>query len=190
MGDRMAKYDTPLTKEEMKEFKAWTEKEKVRWEADSKERGISATWDLEDQKRSYDVQGFWKAWHNAKTEEERNILLDPETGHSTDKFKKPTHPTFSDESIHHGVDGKKGGTWGKEGDTHVFSPTKHNINNMGGYQKYIDWVKRNEPEVKLEAPSVFLNQATGSTNISDTYNIGESINKLRKKRLNEPTTYK
>ena len=34
-----------------------------------------------------------------------------ERGHSTDRFKKPNHPTFSDQSQYHGVEGSAGGNW-------------------------------------------------------------------------------
>ena len=133
-------YDTFLTKEELKKFKKWVpEHEKMKDDRMKEKTGEDYKHNLMEDKKEYDVQGFWKAWHNAKTEEERNILLDPETGHSTDKFKKPTHPTFSDESIHHGVDGKKGGTWGKEGDVLKLDvdPKSHPAW-TGGAQRIVD----------------------------------------------------
>ena len=32
-------------------------------------------------------------------------------GHMSDKYKKPNHPTFSDQSMYHLVDGNIGGRW-------------------------------------------------------------------------------
>jgi len=138
-------YDTPLTKKEMKEFKAWAKKEKVRWETDLKKRGIKATWDLEDQKRTYDVQGYWKALNNATTQEEKNILFDPVSGHANDMFKKPTHPSFSTGSIYDKISGSLGGQW--EGEH--FTPTAHNIRNLGGVGDALNWFDKNEPGVTI-----------------------------------------
>ena len=73
----------------------------------------------------YDARGAWKAI--------RDGLMDgPDArGHLGDMFKKPNHPTFSDQSIYHGVDGWVGGHWAQDedgrtaftvGETNMMSP--------------------------------------------------------------------
>jgi len=95
------KYNTPLTPAEEKSFMEW---------AGPKSK------DLYD----YDLKGFWKAG-----------LGTDERGHGTDQFKKPNHPTFSNQSMYHGQDGQMGGAWDvtPEGQT-VFTPSSHNLRNM------------------------------------------------------------
>jgi hypothetical protein len=55
----------------------------------------------------YDARGAWKAIRDGRMNgpDERDHLEDP--------FKKPNHPTFSDESIYHGFKGL-GGHWDKD----------------------------------------------------------------------------
>lgn len=53
--------------------------------------------------RDYDLRGAWKADAKAAS-----------NGHLPDTWKKPNHPTFSNESIYNGVDGAEGGQWIEE----------------------------------------------------------------------------
>src|SRR3954468_6632520 len=58
---------------------------------------------------------------------------DNPTGHGSDTFKKPNHPTFSNESKYHGVDGHVGGTWGVDADgkdTYTPSPTNLKMHSL------------------------------------------------------------
>ena len=160
-------YDTFLTKEELKKFKKWVpEHEKMKDDRRREETGEDYKHNLMEDKKAYDVQGFWKAMNNAKTEEERNMLLNPEDLHGTDQFKKPNHPTFSEHSMYHGVEGKKGGTWGRKDGRDVFYPTQHNIDNMGGVDKYKEWFKNYNSGADLAVPSVYKQGYRGN---SDTY---------------------
>lgn len=68
---QIGEFDTKLDPEKEKEFRAWAVK-----------RGIDR--DLED----YDLRGAWAA----------NAV--PDEGHGTDLYKKPNHPTFSNESVY------------------------------------------------------------------------------------------
>lgn len=72
-------------------------------------------------------------------------------GHAGDRFKKPNHPTFSDQSQYHGADGYEGGRWLQVNDQTSFTPSATNIANMGtaGLGDYFTKV---EPNVKLDAP--------------------------------------
>jgi len=116
-------HNTPLSPKEEKEFMKWAEKtNKVR--------------DLYD----YDLRGFWKA--GAET---------ADNGHGTDIYKKPNHPTFSDQSQYHTPE-TQGGSWGvtPEGQT-MFTPSPYNLQNMPvpALQQYF---RKVEPDVMLNLP--------------------------------------
>ena len=75
-------------------------------------------------------------------------------GHGSDLYKKPNHPTFSNESMYHNTPapwgGKyEGGSWTKEGKRDVYTPSStmlkytHSLNNLR------DYMSENEPNVKL-----------------------------------------
>ncbi len=76
-----------------------------------------------------------------------------ENGHYPDTFKKPNHPTFSDQSMYHGVDGNFGGSWTQQGDQWLFAPGQTNIDmhTLPGLQSYM---QQNDPTVSLIAPPV------------------------------------
>jgi len=89
------KYNTPLTEEEKIKYDAWVTSE-------SKRQGRDITMDL----GAYDIQGFWKSGDYMKMDEDN---------HGSDKWKKPNHPTFSNQSKYHNIDGYTGGTWAEDG---------------------------------------------------------------------------
>lgn len=66
----------------------------------------------------------------------------------TDEFKKPNHPTFSNESIYNGVDGKYGGVWGENS----FTPSQWNLQNMPAAQMQ-QYFAENESGVQLNLPA-------------------------------------
>lgn len=90
----------------------------------------------------YDMQGWNKA----------NPDASPHTGaHYPDDFKKPNHPTFSDESIYNGVDGHQGGSWSKDTDGQdVFTAGPTNIQMHGDALQ--DYFNKHEPGVQLITP--------------------------------------
>lgn len=54
----------------------------------------------------YDLRGLWKVMGD-------QYQFSPHQGlHTTDVFKKPNHPTFSNQSEWHGIGGLEGGDWG------------------------------------------------------------------------------
>lgn len=117
--DFTGQYNTKLSPKEEQEFQAWAKKNnKLR--------------DLYD----YDMRGAWKAGVAGKGGE-----------HSPDTYKKPNHPTFSDESIYHGKDKFLGGHWGREGNKDTYTPGK---TNLYGYEDLRDYFKKNEPDVILK----------------------------------------
>jgi hypothetical protein len=94
-------YNTELNPKEELEFKSWYSKI-------SKHKNLNPNPD--DENQHYDYRGFWKNNKN-------NDMLKKDTySHFTDTYKKPGHPTFSDESIY-STDNTKGGKWSesKEG---------------------------------------------------------------------------
>ena len=83
----------------------------------------------------YDLRGAFKAG------------VTKEGGHLPDTFKKPNHPTFSDESQYHG-DAFPGGKWGKDGERWNYTPSATNLHYHGAnaLQQYFQSV---EPDSTL-----------------------------------------
>jgi hypothetical protein len=72
-------------------------------------------------------------------------LTPDERGHLNDAYKLPTHPTFSDESIHNGEGGKAGGKWVQTG------PAKTGMPEGQWAFKASDWNLRNMSKAQLKA---------------------------------------
>ena len=109
--DLTNKYNTPLSATEEAAYQKWAKDNNK----------LKDTYD-------YDLRGFWK-----------NKEAFAENGHGTDRYKKPNHPTFSDQSMYNGVDGNQGGTWAKQTNgSYVFNASETNVKNMGeqGLQQY------------------------------------------------------
>lgn len=77
-------YDTPLTPEEEQLFLKWKQK-----------------YAPKDSGEDYDLRGAFKA----------GLTPDPQTGHWADTFKKPNHPTFSNESQYYKDAPQLAGHW-------------------------------------------------------------------------------
>lgn len=90
MADYSSKFNTLLNANQEALFNSWLSKQ-------STATGRDVAKDLYD----YDLKGWWK----------NNQGIDLNDGHLTDTYKKPNHPTFSDQSQFHGVDGNQGGSW-------------------------------------------------------------------------------
>lgn len=114
------KYNTSLTKEEEEEFNNWIKTE-------SKQQGRDIMMD----KGAYDIQGFWKSGDWKKRDADN---------HGTDTWKKPNHPTFSNQSKYHGAGGWYGGNWTEQAG---YQPSKQTLNNYG--LDYYNWLFNNEP---------------------------------------------
>ena len=85
-----AKYDTKLSAGEEKKFQEWKAKNAPN-----------------DSGQDYDLRGAFKA----------GVKPDAETGHWPDTWKKPNHPTFSDQSIYANDRPDLAGKW--EGDKYI-----------------------------------------------------------------------
>src|SRR5882724_9267047 len=79
-------------------------------------------------KYDYDLQGAFLANEGTSS-----------NGHFSDQFKKPNHPTFSDESQYHGVDGHIGGSWTQQGYQPSFTNLKfHSPEELQQYFKQVE----------------------------------------------------
>lgn len=117
------KYNTQLTPKQEEAFMKWAEKN-------------NRLGDLYD----YDMRGFWK-----------NKSKFAENGHGSDMFKKPNHPTFSDQSIYHGVDGYTGGKWIEDKNGVAFIPSSTSMWDVPMLRNYFN---KYEPDVTLVIPQI------------------------------------
>lgn len=101
------RYITQLTPDEEKEFQTWYSKV-------AKYKNLNPNPDADGQ--DYDYRGYWR------NEDRVGILGSNPNAHFTDKYKQPSHPTFSNESIYSSPQ-TPGGTWIKGKGTWLF---KHN----------------------------------------------------------------
>ena len=121
-------YDTKLSAENEKRFKAWVDKQ-------STLRGRDMSQDTGD----YDLRGYWV----------NGGFKDTGQGHMPDTYKKPNHPTFSSESMYNGTKDAsgnvlQGGQWTSSG--FVAGPT--NKANMSREQM-LQYFKKIEPGMNL-----------------------------------------
>ena len=127
-------YNTELTPEEEKAFKKWAKK-------NGREKDVY----------DYDLRGAWKEMMSGQMSESDN-------GHLGDRYKKPNHPTFSDESKY-STDENRGGHWDKDSSGRTrFTPSDANLKNMseGELRRYF---KEVEPDVLLNIEDEFSRKA-------------------------------
>ena len=130
-------FNTQLSPEEENMFNQWLQQEGTL-------RGRDMSNDIID----YDMRGFYKGLSD---QQRQNREMTP---HFPDTYKKPNHPTFSNESIYNNTDNGDGGvflggSWSKKGDT--FTPSQNMLEERGpDYFKY--YFNQVEPNVKLIIP--------------------------------------
>lgn len=71
--------------------------------------------------------------------------------HWPDTYKKPNHPTFSDESIYHGVNGNFGGQWINAPGQSFYQASPQNLR-MHGAEKLKHYFSQVEPDIQLLIP--------------------------------------
>lgn len=123
--DYSDKFNTVLAPDEEEKYQAWaTENHREK--------------DVYD----YDLRGAWK-------ELQSGTMSEDERGHLGDKYKKPNHPTFSDQSIYSGQDGVTGGVWSRNAEgKDVYTPgRKLSSVEADRLRRYF---ARNEPGVVLD----------------------------------------
>ena len=103
------KYNTELSDEEMKDFLLWA----TNWKDPNTGRKVNMM-----DEGAYDVRGYWKSGDWKDTDSR---------GHGSDKWKKPNHPTFSEESIYSKQKGGSEFDGGVSMDNGAFIPGYHNM---------------------------------------------------------------
>jgi hypothetical protein len=130
--DYSDQFNTVLTPKQEKDYQKWLKT-------------------LPPQQRStydYDMRGAFKA--NAGQSE---------NNHFPDTFKKPNHPSFSDQSVYHGADGQQGGSWAKDDQGKwSFTPGPANLE-MHGPDRLRDYFQRSDPDVNVNLPAKSQSQA-------------------------------
>lgn len=121
-------FNTPLTPEEEKKFQGWAQ-----------EHGKNPDMETID----YDLRGFWK-----------NKEEFADNGHGSDRYKKPNHPTFSDQSQYHGAEAPwgsyVGGQWSDTGKS--FTPSATMLKHTHSEAMLKDYFKKFEPDARLRIP--------------------------------------
>lgn len=131
--DWSQQFNTPLSPADKVAYQAWLVSESAR-------RRRDVTKDPQD----YDLQGYWKDIGRADTTGQ---------GHMTDTFKKPNHPTFSDESKYSGTLAPWGGSFqgGKWDDT-GYTPSPDMLAHTHNPDDMQDYFDEAEPGMKLRLP--------------------------------------
>lgn len=125
-------YNTPLSDRNQQRFNNWLA-------AESKRRGREISNDMAD----YDLKGYWLNGGYKNTSGQ---------GHMPDTYKKPNHPTFSNQSQYHGTMSPwgvpfEGGHWADDGSSYTPSETMLRYTHPQDFlQRYMEQV---EPGVRL-----------------------------------------
>jgi hypothetical protein len=120
---------------------ALDEKQEASFQDYLKEQSLTRGRDLGMDLYDYDLRG---AWLNKEV---------PAGGHGTDKYKKPNHPTFSEESVYHNAPSPLGtpfvgGKWGKG----EFTPSAFMLQYTTPRDFLRGYFDRFEPGVRLRLP--------------------------------------
>ena len=103
-------FNTKLSDEDELKFQNWLVNSIIKYKTE-----------LDKDLDSYDLRGFWKESDPNDLE-----LFAQRKIHAIDKYKKPNHPTFSNESIYHGRL-YQGGSWEYKNGKEIFHPTKFQL---------------------------------------------------------------
>jgi len=122
------RFNTQLSPEELKQYSEWLA-----------EQSKAAKRDLSQDEIDYDLRGAWKSG-----------AAQGEDGHLPDTFKKPNHPTFSEESQYHGKE-YRGGRWvyAEDGKPMAFEQSDTNAQHWPEWA-IKDYLNRAEPGVALK----------------------------------------
>jgi hypothetical protein len=126
-----------------------------------------------DENYDYDMD----AWRRANP----GVQMGPGQ-HYPDTYKKPNHPTFSDQSMYHGQGGAEGGHWDTNPDgTWTFTPGRTNLENFSA-DALRDYFQRVEPGNTLNlpasqpgAPQQFMGQDVATAHMPMLESIGNSV---------------
>jgi hypothetical protein len=100
--------------------------------------------DLSQDTYDYDMRGYFiNGGYNQ----------DLSGAHLPDTYKKPNHPTFSDQSIYSGVESPLGtlvgGKWSEKDGKTEFTPSKEMLEKTHPIEMLSQYMKEREPDVKL-----------------------------------------
>ena len=129
------KFNTRLAAHDESKFQEWAKENKKNPDMESID---------------YDLRGMWKG----------DSKFDNSTGHGVDTYKKPNHPTFSDQSKYHGavneVQGGNymGGRWQSDPKSgmHTYTPSDEMLNTTHDRDQMIRYIHENEPKTFLILP--------------------------------------
>jgi hypothetical protein len=124
--DFSSQYNTPLNSQQQVAYNVW-----------AADRLAKTGKDPNRDKYDYDVNGFFLSGADTAA-----------NGHGTDQFKKPNHPTFSNESRYHGKDGNTGGAWMPSGARTMYMPSATNMKHRS-YDELQKYFQEVEPDVVL-----------------------------------------
>lgn len=130
------RFNAELTPEETFKYHNWLDEE-------GKKQGRDMRADATD----YDMQGAWKSGAGAAG-----------NGHFPDTFKKPNHPTFSDQSQYHGTpdelhgDAWQGGHWTEAEGKTSYTPSRKMLDTTMPESYMRSYMRDREPDVKLLLP--------------------------------------
>ncbi len=127
--DYSNQYNTPIPPARQAEFQQWIVDQ-------MKATGRNPLGDRYD----YDVNGYFLSGAGKDAR-----------GHGTDQFKKPNHPTFSNESQYHGHEGNYGGQWITTPQGTFYEASPLNIR-LHGPDRLKQYFQQTEPETQLLIP--------------------------------------
>lgn len=125
-------FNTKLGQDEESKFQKW---------ADDNGKNV------QDETLDYDLRGFWKSGGEFA-----------DNGHGADTFKKPNHPTFSDQSQYHNTDAPHGkwigGTWSEDDAGVSYTPSAEMLKHTHPVTFLRNYMADREPDVKLNMDRV------------------------------------
>jgi hypothetical protein len=137
-------FNTQLSPQEEQAYQGWLVKQ-----------GMQLGRDLRHEADDYDMRGLFKDTGGAN--------IDP--GHGTDRYKKPNHPTFSDESVYSGVsDVVKGGRflggqWGGDDQSgYTYTPSPNMLERTHTPERLSRYMGEREKNVQLVMPPPYRQQ--------------------------------
>lgn len=131
-----SRFNTALNPDEMKGYAQWLAEQSTKLNRDVASDSID-----------YDMQGAWKSG-----------VATSDNGHFPDTYKKPNHPTFSDQSIYHGVPDENGGSYfgGKWNDLgngkYTYMPSPEMLSKTHDVKSMADYFKQHERDSQLVLP--------------------------------------
>lgn len=117
-----------------------------------KYRSRLANRDISKDEKDYDLESYFKSLKSTMGESGK---FNPEANtHLPDTYKKPNHPTFSNESIYSIPGIQEGGEWNESTSNWEFTPSELNLRNMPA-EDMESYFEKADPEAKLNLSKKF-----------------------------------